>query len=363
MYIALKHFEPTVEGYHISIITDHAPLVHIFDAPHKAPSPRLKRWALYMQSFSYDIQYHEGKTHYLADYVSRLETEVTLPENDDPDLDIDILFPPSSHVRQNAAVTRSKADTKREPNDQEPNLKRKPNTETEKKGTTVIIKTKAPQANHPVPDCFQDLDRAGIAKCQTEDEFCNDIISYLKDKNLPEEPLRKKLTSTYADHMAIENDILIFYPTFKKKGSKNVELEGKIVIPDSLQKKVVALLHDHILVGAHVGRNVLYDKIYAKFWWRRMSHMIAEYVRTCDTCTRKKRVAHANHPMQVFETPPRPFSHIAIDVIGKIKPSKEGHEYILTVICMLTNFCEAIPMKDQTSEDIVDALITHVYTR
>ena len=363
MYIALKHFEPTVEGYHISIITDHAPLVHIFDAPHKAPSPRLKRWALYMQSFSYDIQYHEGKTHYLADYVSRLETVVTLLENDNPHLDIDILFPPSSHVRQNAAVTRSKADTKRGPKDQEPKLKRKPDTETGKQGPEVIIEPKAQQTNHPVPDCFQDLDWVGIVKCQTEDEFCNDIISYLKDKNLPEEPLREKITLTYAGHMAIKNNILIFYPTFKKKGSKYVELEGKIVIPDGLQKKVVALLHDHILVGAQVGRNVLYDKIYANFWWRRMSHMIAEYVRTCDICTLKKRVTHANHPMQVFETPPRPFSHLAIDVIGKIKPSKQGHEYILTEICMLTNFCEAIPMKDQTSEDIVDALITHVYTR
>ena len=127
--------------------------------------------------------------------------------------------------------------------------------------------------------------------------------------------------------------------------------------------KIVALLHDQILVGAHVGRNVLYDKIYAKFWWRQMSHMIADYVRTCDTCTRKKREAHANHPMQIFDTPPRPLSHIAIEVIGKIKPSKEGHEYILTVICMLTNLCEAIPLKDQTSEDIVYAVITHVYTR
>ena len=76
-----------------------------------------------------------------------------------------------------------------------------------------------------------------------------------------------------------------------------------------------------------------------------------------------KRVAHANHSMQFFDAPPRPFSHIAIDVIGKIKQSKEGYEYILTVICMLTNFCEAIPLKDQTSEDIVNALITHVYTR
>ena len=144
------------------------------------------------------------KTHYLADYVSRLETEVTLLENDNPHLDIDILFPPSSHVRQNAAVTRSKADTKRGPKDQEPKLKRKPDTDTGKQGPEVIIEPKAQQTNHPVPDCFQDLDWVGIVKCQTEDEICNDIISYLKDKNLPEEPLREKLTLTSADHMAIK---------------------------------------------------------------------------------------------------------------------------------------------------------------
>ena len=349
IYIALKHFEPTVEGYHISIITDHSPLVHIFNAPHKAPSPRLKRWTLYMQSFSYDIQYHEGKTHYLADYVSRLETDVTLPENDFPDLGKDILFPQSEQPC-NAAVTRSKGNV---PAQDEP-VKSK------------VIRGPDPvqQNDPPTQDNYlEGLDRAGIAEKQSKDEFCHDIMEYLHHKNLPDTPIREKLTLTYADHMAIEKDVLVFYPHFKKKGAKYVEMEGKIVIPDSLQKRVVALLHDNILLGSHVGRNVLYDKVYSRFWFRGMARVIAEYVRTCDICTRKKRIAHANHPMQVFDTPPRPFSHIAIDVIGKIKPSKEGHEYILTVICMLTNFCEAIPMKDQTSVDIVDALITHVYTR
>ena len=185
---------------------------------------------------------------------------------------------------------------------------------------------------HPDANYFQDLDRAGIAKHQSEDNFCRDIIAYLKYKKLPEDQVREKLTLTYADHMAIMNNVLVFYPTFKKKGTKYVELEGKVAIPDSLQMKIVAMLHDHILIGAHIGRNVLYDKIYAKFWWHRMSHMIADYVGTCDTCTQKKRVAHANHPMQIFDMPPRPFSHIAIDVIGKIKPSNEGHKYILMVI-------------------------------
>ena len=114
IYIALKHFEKTIEGYHISIITDHAPLVHIFDVPHKALSPRLKRWASYMQSFSYKIQYHEGKTHYLADHVSRLDTDITLPENDDPDLGIDCLFPQDYHTFQSATVTRSNVTQKQE---------------------------------------------------------------------------------------------------------------------------------------------------------------------------------------------------------------------------------------------------------
>ena len=207
------------------------------------------------------------------------------------------------------------------------------------------------------------LDRENIVGEQSRDQFCADIITYLEEKRLPTDPVREKLTLTYADHMANENGILVFYPRFKKKGSKYTDLKGKIVIPEAMQNQVVAVLHDNIMLGGHVGRNVLYEKVYSRYWFRNMTSIIAQYVRTCAVCTRKKRVAQPNHNMQVFETPPYPFSHIAIDVIGKIKPSQEGHEYILTVICMLTNFCEAIPLKDQTSEDIVDALVNQIYTR
>ena len=281
------------------------------------------------------------KTHYLADYVSRIDTDITLPENDDPDLGIDYLFPQCDHTSQNAAVTRSKVAQKPRSTDPKQEIKKQPATKAMPNPPKVDERPQPQAATHPDINHFQDLDRAGIAKHQTEDEFCGDIIAYLIHKDLPEDPVREKLTLTYADHVAIVNDVLVFYPTFKKKGSKCVELEMKVVIPDSLQMKIVALLHDHILVGAHVGRSILYNKIYAKYWWRRMSHMIADYVRTCDTCTQKKRVAHANHPMQIFDTPPKPFSHI--DVIGKIKQSREGHEYILTVICMLTNFGRPYP--------------------
>ena len=182
MYIALKHFEPTIEGYHISIITDHAPLVHIFDAPHKAPSPRLKRWALYMQSFSYEIKYHEGKTHYLADYVSRLDTNITLPENDDPDLGIDCLFPEDDRTFQNAAVTRSKIALKPGPADPKHDSKKWP-AKTIPKPPKVNVEPQPQAMTPPDTDYFQDLDRAGIAKHQSEDEFCSDIIAYLKHKH------------------------------------------------------------------------------------------------------------------------------------------------------------------------------------
>ena len=170
MYIALKHFEPTIEGYHISIITDHASLVHIFDAPHKAPSPRLKRWALYMQSFSYEIQYHEGKTHYLADYVSRLDTDITLPENDDPDLGIDCLFQQDDHTFQ-SAVTRSKVTQNPRPADPKQNSKKRP-AKTIPKPPKVNVEPQPQDMTHPDTNYFQDLDRAGIAKHDSEDEFC-----------------------------------------------------------------------------------------------------------------------------------------------------------------------------------------------
>ena len=52
---------------------------------------------------------------------------------------------------------------------------------------------------------------------------------------------------------------------------------------------------------------------------------------------------------------------ISMDLIGKISPpSAQGHQYTLTVICMLTGFTFCIPLKTKNAEEIVETYLKYV---
>ena len=93
VFRALKHFEDLIVGYKILILTDHMPLKHILENADKAPTPRLKRWALYMSGFDFQLNHAPGKSHYLADYPSRAHNAPpSHEENSEPELGVFFFF-------------------------------------------------------------------------------------------------------------------------------------------------------------------------------------------------------------------------------------------------------------------------------
>ena len=69
---ALKSYEDMLSGRKVTIIIDHQPLIPLLQQAHQAPGKRLRRWALALTDFDYDIQYTPGKNHYLPDFISRV---------------------------------------------------------------------------------------------------------------------------------------------------------------------------------------------------------------------------------------------------------------------------------------------------
>ena len=69
----LKHHEDMLQGAKVTIVTDHKPLIPLLQQAHKAPSPRLQQWVLALTNFDFDIRYKPGATHFLPDYLSRLD--------------------------------------------------------------------------------------------------------------------------------------------------------------------------------------------------------------------------------------------------------------------------------------------------
>lgn len=71
----VKHFHQYLANRKFTIVTDHRPLLGIFNVDKQIPvilSPRMKRWCLILSNYDYQMEYREGKKHCNADCLSRL---------------------------------------------------------------------------------------------------------------------------------------------------------------------------------------------------------------------------------------------------------------------------------------------------
>jgi hypothetical protein len=71
-------------------------------------------------------------------------------------------------------------------------------------------------------------------------------------------------------------------------------VNGLLYVPadEELQAKILRHYHDHPAAG-HPGRAATYELVSRDYWWPKMRHTIARYLRNCDTCARIKPARHA----------------------------------------------------------------------
>ncbi|MGH0134926.1 UNVERIFIED_CONTAM: hypothetical protein FKN15_004271 [Acipenser sinensis] len=89
----VKKFNQYLFGKKFTLVTDHQPLVSIFNPRKGVPemaAARLQRWALFLGAHSYDIEFKGTKHHGNADGLSRLPLE-TLNQETEPD-PVDMLY-------------------------------------------------------------------------------------------------------------------------------------------------------------------------------------------------------------------------------------------------------------------------------
>ena len=80
IYLAIRHFRPTLEGRHFHVLTDHKPLIYAFKAAPDRYSPREIRQLDYISQFTTDIRAVKGIDNAPADALSRIQLDVvTLP--------------------------------------------------------------------------------------------------------------------------------------------------------------------------------------------------------------------------------------------------------------------------------------------
>ena len=132
----------------------------------------------------------------------------------------------------------------------------------------------------------------------------------------------------------------------------------RLVLPFKYRDVVMVHLHDSNYAG-HLGGRRTQVRVNQRYFWYKMYDDIARYLRTCDTCQRRKRPGRTPHAPMVTRQVGVPFERIAMDICGKMVKTHEGNEYVLVISDYFSKYTIAVPMKDKSSRSVAEALCTH----
>ena len=182
-----------------------------------------------------------------------------------------------------------------------------------------------------------------ISSLQDRDAFCHRILQQVC-KNKP----------SVCQSYKIENDIL------KCHQDINGQLFYPIVLPHMLIGHILELLHNKLGLN---GINRTYAMLKRLYYWKGMKASITKHIKNCDNC-QKHNLQVVPYAKLHFDTATFPMEFISMDLIGELyPPSKLGHKYALTMICMLTGYVFCIPLKTKQASEVLQAYIDNIYAK
>ena len=179
-----------------------------------------------------------------------------------------------------------------------------------------------------------------VSSLQDQDTSCHQILTLLRRGQLVDK------------HMyTIQKDILRRFVTIDNARFL------PIVLPCVLIGHVLSLAHDH---SGHNGISHTYAMVRRLYFWKGMKSSITKYIKNCNICQKRNLQIVPNAKLH-FDAATFPMEFISMDLIGEFyPPSKSGHKYALTVICMLTGYVFCIPLKIKQASEVVQAYINNV---
>lgn len=126
----------------------------------------------------------------------------------------------------------------------------------------------------------------------------------------------------------------------------------KTISEESEKTQIMRKYHNDPMYGGHCGKNRMYSKIRAHYYWKNMAKDIARHTKTCHECQTNKIKTHTKEPMTITQTPAKPFDLVILDTIGPLPKTINGNIYAITLICDMTKFLITIPAQDKEAKTI-----------
>ncbi|GBN39220.1 Transposon Tf2-6 polyprotein, partial [Araneus ventricosus] len=114
-------------------------------------------------------------------------------------------------------------------------------------------------------------------------------------------------------------------------------------VPKAFRTTIINAIHSL----AHSGAKATANAVKQRFVWTSLKKDCTEFCKRCIPCQKSKVSRHVKSPKGDFSLLSARFSHIHLDVVGPLPPSK-GYRYCLTAVDRFTRWPEVFPMIAET---------------
>jgi transposase InsO family protein len=274
----LKEFRNILFGQQIVVHTDHRNILY-----KKLSNDRIIRWRLLLEEYGPEYVYVSGKDNVVADALSRMEADFNINEKE-------------FEKDQNAYAQMCACMISRLIRDESCEI---PNPgDPEAMASTFLLESEVEEEKFPMNPIL----------IQKEQE---------KDKKLQKE-IQKNSNK---------------YILRTIEGAKLVTYKRLIVIPKSLQQRIVAWYHHYL---AHPGMTRLEATLRETMTWPNMRKDIESHVRTCPQCQKYKKVRpkYGKLPEKQAEDA-IPWKRVDLDMIGPYDVKATNGEFTLRALTMI----------------------------
>ena len=172
-----------------------------------------------------------------------------------------------------------------------------------------------------------------------------------------------KLPNTTRSAKKLENDlrnaVYMIHGGMLYKYIQNAtgDSEPVLCIPVSKIDIFLELFHSSIL-GGHMGMSKCVLTLQQKFYCSNLAYHIKMYIISCHVCQIFKNHKRFDKPfnMRIIDINAPALSHISMD-IKHMPPSKDKFSYIFVMLCEISNFVVAVPMRTATAPEICEAIM------
>ena len=283
VYYTITKWNYYLQGADITVRNDHKPLTKFLNG--KNANNKVNRWGLELATYKITFGWISGAKNKAADCLSCLvellqttQTLINLLSVTNPD---GPAFNTRSQTHQHLSTDTSTA---------------LPDIMSE------IFKTPDPTPKSLTGDQLE-----APLQMQKTDPFCRRISKCLSNGKAPQHEMDL--------FMHVRG---LLYKNITDSGQKFLAL----VIPKSWRYTILVEAHDKL---GHQGNTCTYCLIKCQYYCKGMNKDIRKYIANCALCHREKAKVQA-YPLQMTETPDRPFDKIVINLVTESETSTSGNK-------------------------------------